>query len=99
MQVVYTLVGVVCGGIFFQEWKDMGPFALGMYAVGFVGMGAGIRVSISAQEIAQGLQEMEEQEQAALAALERPSSMHMPLSLPCDCGPAVSITPTSQPYN
>jgi hypothetical protein len=57
---VYTLVGIVCGTIFFQEWKDMSVLALCMYAVGFLGMAVGIRVGISAKELAEGLEQMDE---------------------------------------
>jgi hypothetical protein len=60
VQVAYTLVGILCGTIFFQEWKDMSILALCMYAIGFMGMVIGIRVGISAKELTDGLKKMDE---------------------------------------
>lgn len=59
LQVVYTLVGIVCGTVFFREWRDMSSVALCMYAVGFVGMAVGIRVGISPDELAEGLEQLD----------------------------------------
>lgn len=42
----------------------MSTLALCMYAVGFLGMAAGIRVSISAEALAEGLVQLDEGEQA-----------------------------------
>lgn len=63
LQVVYTLVGIICGSVFFQEWKDMSTMALCMYAVGFMGMAAGIRVGISPEDLAEGLEQLHEGDQ------------------------------------
>jgi hypothetical protein len=62
LQVMYTLVGILCGTVFFQEWKDMSILALCMYGVGFLGMAVGIRVGISARELAEGLEQMDERD-------------------------------------
>lgn len=43
----------------------MSALALCMYAVGFLGMAAGIRVGISAEELASGLEQLDDGEQAA----------------------------------
>lgn len=60
LQVMYTVVGVLCGLLFFQEYRQMPPLAIAMFAVGMLGMLFGVRLSMSPGALAAGLQEMKE---------------------------------------
>lgn len=61
LQIMYTVVGVICGVVFFQEYRQMSPAALVMYAIGFLGMFSGIGLSICPDALAAGVQEMKDQ--------------------------------------
>jgi hypothetical protein len=58
MQVTYTMVGIVSGAIFFQEFQVMSDLALSMYGLGMAGMTAGIFLSVSPAAFAEGIQDM-----------------------------------------
>lgn len=60
LQVMYTTVGVLCGVLFFQEYRQMSNAAIVMYLIGFLGMFGGICLSVSPASLAAGLQEMKE---------------------------------------
>eukprot|EP00892_Ulva_mutabilis_P005146 jgi/Ulvmu1/3002/UM015_0042.1 len=86
LQVAYTAVGVLCGVLFFQEYRQMPPLAVSMFVIGFLGMFGGICLSVSPDALAAGIQEM--QEKAALPASD-PGSCDSVSSAGGDQGPPV----------
>lgn len=61
LHIMYTAVGVLCGVVFFQEYRQMSVTAIVMYVVGFLGMFGGIMLSLSPDALVAGLQEMKDQ--------------------------------------
>jgi uncharacterized membrane protein HdeD (DUF308 family) len=58
MQVCFTMAGIVGGAILFEEFAHMSKLAIAMFALGLIGMAAGIVFSISPAAMRSGLQQL-----------------------------------------